>query len=35
MPDPVMEREKKACPIAITQVSTFFNCSHLGTNRKL
>ena len=34
MPEPVMDREKKACPIAMTQVSTLASASHFGTNRK-
>ena len=33
MPEPVIDSEKKACPMAITQVSTRSSASHFGTNR--
>ena len=33
MPDPVMDSEKNACPMAMTQVSVFNRYSHLGINK--
>ena len=34
MPEPVMDREKNACPMAMTQVSALRRYSHLGMKRK-
>lgn len=33
IPDPVIDREKNACPIAIIQVRISSRALHLGTNK--
>ena len=35
IPEPVMDKEKKACPMAMIHVSLLSKHSHLGTNKNL